>query len=66
MSSAQCFTNRIRVQAEARLTKVQFPGNLARNSNPLEASVALSPDYTKINYVITNFCKNRKGCLLTK
>jgi len=57
MPSAQCFTNRVRVQAEGRLTKVQFPGKIARNLNPLEAAVSLSPDFTPIKYSVLNCCK---------
>jgi len=57
MPSAQSFTNGVRVQAEARLTKVQFPGKIAKNLNPLEAAVALSPDFTPIKYTLPNYCK---------
>lgn len=55
--SAQGYTNKLRVNAEARLTKVQFPGKIALNINPIQSSVRLSPDFSKINYTIPCLCR---------
>lgn len=51
--SAQGYTNKIRAATEGRLTKVQFPGKVAVNNNPIQASVRLSPNFTTNNYTIS-------------
>jgi len=55
--SAQGYTNKIRVDAEARLTKVQFPGKVGLNNNPIQSSCRLSPDFRNIIYTIPCVCK---------
>jgi hypothetical protein len=54
--SAQCYTNRRRVLAEASLLKVQYPGSIALNNNPLHASVNCNPDFNKVVYLIKLCC----------
>lgn len=51
--SAQGYTNRIRVQAEGRNNKVQYPGRVGLTNNPIQASVGLSPNFTTNNYTIS-------------
>lgn len=58
--SAQGYTNKVRVSSEARLIKVQFPGKVGDNKNPLQSSIALSPSYTQINYSIACVCQSWK------
>ena len=60
MPSAACYTNKIRTQTDGRLNKVQYPGNVARAMNTLEASVALSPNYSYLNYLASIQCPNCK------
>jgi len=51
--SAQRYTNKLRVDAEARLTKVQFPGKVGLNINPIQSTCRLSPDFSITNYTIS-------------
>ena len=50
--SAACYTNRIRTRAQARVTKVQYPGNIATNYDPLYATDGCNPRFNVINYYI--------------
>jgi hypothetical protein len=61
MSSAAAYTNRVKVIAQAKNTKVDYPGHVAKNSDTLKATLGCSPNYTIQNYVITNMCKK---CIL--
>lgn len=60
MPSAACYTNKVRTQANGRLNKVQYPGNVTRAMNTLEASVALSPNYASLKYLPSIQCPNCK------
>jgi hypothetical protein len=57
--STACYTNRVRTRAQARVTKVQYPGNIAINYDPLYATNGCNPRFNVINYYIVP-----KTCLL--
>lgn len=61
MSSASCYTNKVRVTYEAKNTKVQYPRNVAQPFNNLYASINCNPDYSVFNYVIVK-CDKRSKC----
>ena len=48
--SAQSYTNKRRVLAEASLQKVQYPGNIGLNNNPILATRNCSPDFQSLIY----------------
>ncbi len=55
--SAGAYINRIKVQSQARNTKVQYPGGKATNYNPLYATCASNPNFSILNYtLICAFC----------
>jgi hypothetical protein len=54
--SAQCYTNKRRVLAEASVRKVHYPGSVALNNNPLYASINCKPDFNKVVYLIKLCC----------
>lgn len=58
--SAQSYTNKRRILAEAALKKVQYPGRVALNNKPILSALNCSPDFSVINYV-----PNRKCCIPT-
>lgn len=49
--SAQAYTNKLRILAEAAITKVQYPGRIALNKNPILSTINCSPDFSVIDYV---------------
>lgn len=53
--SAARYTNKIRTQSEARVTKVQYRFNDAV-SNPLAATCNANPDYSILEYVQNTRC----------
>jgi hypothetical protein len=57
MNSSAGHTNRVRVIAEAKNTKVSYPGNVANNYNPIESAYGCSPVYQTITYFdIIKYC----------
>jgi len=61
MNSSAGHTNRVRVIAEAKATKVNYPGNVANNYNPIEAAYGCSPVYQTITYFdIIKYCTPKK------
>uniref|UniRef100_A0A6C0CJ86 Uncharacterized protein n=1 Tax=viral metagenome TaxID=1070528 RepID=A0A6C0CJ86_9ZZZZ len=57
MNSAAGHTNQVRVRAEAKLTKVEYPGNIAVNYNPILNAGGCSPVYQPIKYFdIIKYC----------
>jgi len=50
--SAGAYINRIKVQSQARNTKVQYPGGKATNYNPLYATCASNPNFSILNYTL--------------
>lgn len=60
MPSAASYINKLRTQAEANVVKVQYPGNVAKNQNPLYASIACNPVFTVLSYQVRTCCPNVK------
>jgi hypothetical protein len=54
--SAAGYTNRIRTQSEARVTKVQYPFSDAINYNPLYSSIGCNPQYSRLSYQTKQKC----------
>jgi hypothetical protein len=54
--SAQCYTNKRRILAEASLRKTQYPGSIGLNNNPLYASINCKPNFTELVYLINRCC----------
>jgi len=48
--SAGAYINKLRVRAQARLVKVQYPGGRATNFNPIYSAVGCNADFTRLNY----------------
>lgn len=59
MRSAACYTNKVRTESQARVTKVPYPGNIATNQNPLYASIACNPVFTVLSYPVSLCCIKR-------
>lgn len=49
MSSA-CYTNKIRVETIARNNKVEYPGRVAKNIEPLSPTCRTNPSFDVLNY----------------
>jgi hypothetical protein len=66
MSSAACYTNKVRTDSQARVTKVPYPGNVATNQNPLYASIACNPIFSVLRYAPPQYCGRGyvQSCLL--
>lgn len=54
--SAACYTNRVRTRAQARVTKVQYPGYIANNYDPLFSTGGCSPRFDVLNYILKKSC----------
>jgi hypothetical protein len=54
--SAQCYTNKRRILAEVSVRKVQYPGSIALNNNPIYATTNCKPDFTRLVYLIKLCC----------
>ena len=50
MSSAACYTNKLRVTTEANNTKVEYPGKVGKNFNPLYSTLGCNPRFTVLSY----------------
>jgi hypothetical protein len=50
MSTAAAYINKVRVQSIARNTKVEYPGRVAKNIEPLAATCASILDFTVLDY----------------
>lgn len=61
MSSAACFTNKVKVIAQAKNTKVEYPGNVGSNSDPLKATIGCSPNFSVQVYTPLPACARRRG-----
>jgi len=60
MKTAQAYTNKRRILAEAALRKTQYPGSIGLNNNPIYASINCNPAFNTLNYSNNNCCKNSK------
>jgi len=54
--SAQCYTNKRRILAEASVTKTQYPGSIGLNNNPIYASINCNPNFNELAYLIKLCC----------
>ena len=54
MSSASCYTNKVRVTYEAKNTKVQYPQNVGRTPGSLYPALNCNPNFSVYNYIIVN------------
>lgn len=54
--SAQCYTNKRRILAEVSVRKVQYPGSIALNNNPIYATTNCRPDFSRLVYLIKLCC----------
>lgn len=48
--SAARYTNRVRTQSQARVTKAQYPGSVSNNYDPLFSSIDCNVSYNVLNY----------------
>jgi len=48
--SAARYTNRVRTQSQARVTKAQYPGSISNNYDPLFSSIDCNVSYTVLDY----------------
>jgi hypothetical protein len=58
MSSASCYTNKVRVTYAGNNTKVQYPGNVAKTNNIYYPALNCNPNFDTIVYF--------KGCRFYK
>ena len=61
MSSAACYTNKVKVTAYSKNSKVNYPGNIAVNSDPLFASLGCNPRFTVQRYTVPPLCGVKRG-----
>lgn len=55
--SAQCYTNKRRILAEASVRKVQYPGSVGLNNKAIYASIGCNQDFKELVYLINLCCK---------
>lgn len=60
MPSSACYTNKLRVNAEAQNTKVEYPRKIGLNNNPILSARNCSPNFSVLTYTISK-C-NLKRC----
>lgn len=65
MSSSACYTNKIRVTTITKNNKVEYPGKVAKNIEPLAASCPINPSFTVLSYLKSHaYCGLRNhGCI---
>lgn len=61
MSSAACYTNRVKVVAYSKNAKVNYPGNIANGSEPMLASLGCNPNFTVQVYTVPPSCGVKQG-----
>jgi len=54
--STQCYTNKRRILAEASIRKVQYPGSIGLNNNPIYSSINCKVDFKELIYLINRCC----------
>lgn len=62
MRTASCYTNKVRVETYARVTKVEYPGRLANNFVKDQAAIACNPNYIPIQYSVIRCGKKPSHC----
>ena len=56
MRTASAYINKVRVRREATATKVQYPGSIALNTNPIYAAINCNPVFDVLRYMYTGKC----------
>ena len=57
MPAASSYTNKRRVAAESKNTKVNYPGGIANGTQPMIAACGLNMSYAPVNYIRICGCK---------
>jgi hypothetical protein len=60
MRSAACYTNKVKVVAQAKNTKVNYPGGEAKNWDKMYATLGCNPNFAVQTYVVPPECGQRK------
>jgi hypothetical protein len=65
MSTASAYINKIRVESTVRNNKVEYPGKVAKNIEPLAATCSTNPSFTVLSYTKAHsYCGLRiHGCI---
>ena len=61
MSSAACYINKIRVETIAKNNKVEYPGKVAKNIQPLAPACNTNPNFSVLNYKNASHKCDRKN-----
>ena len=64
MNSAASYTNKVRVQAVAKNTKVEYSGGVAVPPKPIYSSIGCTGNYSVIHYRPPPYCVLGKFCLV--
>lgn len=65
MSSAATYINKIRVETIARNNKVEYPGKVAKNNQPLAPTCNINPNFEVLDYKFKpHKCDNKKVVLV--
>lgn len=51
MKTASAFTRAVETNTRAKNLKVQYPGNVAVNTSPIQSVLPCLPDFRKITYL---------------
>jgi hypothetical protein len=64
MRTAAAYTNKVKVQTVAKNTKVDYPGNVAKNVQPLAPACAVNPAFGVLTYSnVRHYCAlTTHGC----
>lgn len=65
MSTASAYINKIRVETIVKNTKVEYPGKIAKNLEPLAPTCQINPSFTVLTYTRGHsYCGLRiHGCI---
>jgi hypothetical protein len=63
--TASCYTNLIKIKAQAKNNKVDYPGHVAKNWNPLAPTLGCNPIFDEQNYIdIRELCQPKKSTII--
>ena len=62
MRTASCYTNKVKVTAYAKNTKVDYPGHVAKNWEVLQAALPCNPNFDIQNYIPNIPCSKNPTC----
>ena len=61
MISAAAYINKIRVETTVKNNKVEYPGKVAININPLAATCSVNPSFQVLEYKFKSYrCDSKK------